>query len=85
VTLRRHDAGTSFCQRTYDLPAFRRVTVAVRDVCQGIAITAGATPSGIVESSGPAIAVERSTYWEAPGQVWGAGASAALTRLPEEP
>ena len=37
---------------------------------------------GTIESDGPPIVVERSTYWSADGQFWAAGASALLTRLP---
>jgi len=37
---------------------------------------------GTIESDGPPIVVERSTYWAAGGQFWAAGTSALLPRLP---
>ena len=44
-------------------------------------LPAAASPVRI-ESDGPPIVVERSTYWSAGGQFWAAGASTLLTPLP---
>ena len=38
--------------------------------------------AGTIESDGPPIVVERSTYWSTADQFWAAGASTLLTPLP---
>jgi hypothetical protein len=61
------------------------VTASVRDVCR-LNYTKGIIYfSGTVESSGPAVVVERATYWNTATQFWAAGESTALTKLPDVP
>jgi hypothetical protein len=75
------------CARTFSLPAFGRASVSVSDVCAGTVANGIVTFSGTLTSNGPGIVAERSTYWNtfAPDQFWGAGSTAALTRLPDQP
>jgi hypothetical protein len=75
-----HQPTRFACRVTVAVPAHGRYTTALRDVCP---FPAGfARIAGTIESDGPPIVVERSTYWSAGGQFWAAGASTLLTRLP---
>ncbi len=74
------------CRVTRPVPARGRYTVSLEEVC-----LFGSLPSslrtryliaGTIESDGPPIVVERSTYWSLDGQFWAAGASTLLTPVP---
>jgi hypothetical protein len=74
------------CVRTFDMPAHSRTTVDVPLVCEGVfGMQNGGLFSGTIESSGPGIVAERSTYLTTASQFWTAGASVALTKLPVTP
>jgi hypothetical protein len=73
------------CQVTVAVPARGRYTTGLKGLCPAMAptnITGRIRVAGTIESDGPPIVVERSTYWSANGQFWAAGASTLLTPLP---
>jgi Tol biopolymer transport system component len=71
------------CRVTVAVPAHGRYTTGLRDVCPFVNYPFSTLRiAGTIESDGPPIVVERSTYWSAGGQFWAAGASTLLTRLP---
>ena len=71
------------CRVTVAVPARGRYTTGLRDLCPfATAPYSVLRIAGTIESDGPPIVVERSTYWSAGGQFWAAGASTLLTRLP---
>jgi hypothetical protein len=71
------------CRVTVPVPGHGRYTIALADACPFSTSTPGPMHiAGTIESDGPSIVVERSTYWSAGGQFWAAGASTVLTPLP---
>ncbi len=83
--LTRDQTGQFRCQQTVTVPAHSRLTRGIKDICPANyfinMLGKEFNVSGTVESDGPGIVVERSTYWSTPGQLWSAGASALLTKL----
>jgi hypothetical protein len=70
------------CDQTVAVPAHGRTTVSVRALC-GATTTTALRFSGMVESDGVGLVIERSTYSnDAHGVLWSMGSSLALTRLP---
>jgi hypothetical protein len=72
------------CETTVPAPAHSRVTRSVKNdlTCgNGSLWTGPLVVPGTVESDGPGIVVERSTYWSTPSQFWSAGASTLLTKI----
>ena len=85
----RQGLATSIaCRVVVPVPARSRYTNGLRSLCPFDGdLPAGvfrypARIAGVIESDGPPIVVERSTYWSAGGQFWAAGASTLLTPLP---
>jgi hypothetical protein len=85
----RQGLATSIaCRVVVPVAAHSRYTNGLRSLCPFDGdLPAGVTRypariAGIIESDGPPIIVERSTYWSAGGQFWAAGASTVLTPLP---
>jgi hypothetical protein len=72
------------CRVTVPVPARGRYTTGLKGLCPalGTNVPFPLRVAGIIESDGPPIVVERSTYWSAGGQFWAAGASTLLTPLP---
>jgi hypothetical protein len=71
------------CRVTVAVPAHGRYTTGLRDVCPFVDDPLYPLRiAGTIESDGPPIVVERSTYWSVGGQFWAAGASTLLTPLP---
>ena len=71
------------CVRAVTVPAHSRLTRGIKNdlLCDPLQITGPVAFGGTVESDGPGIVVERSTYWSTPGQFWSAVASTLLTRI----
>jgi hypothetical protein len=79
-------SGVLTCQTTVTVPAHARLTRGVKDICSALhfdtpPLKAEVLFGGTVESDGPGIVVERSTYWSTNGQMWSAGASTLLTKV----
>jgi hypothetical protein len=74
------------CRVSVAIPAFRRYTAPLKSlVCPAswVGTPSYAVVAGVIESyAGVPIVVERATYWSTPAQVWAAGASTLLTKLP---
>ena len=73
------------CRVTVPVPARGRYTAGIKSLCPALSSEALPFPlriAGTIESDGPPIVVERSTYWSAGDQFWAAGASTLLTPLP---
>jgi hypothetical protein len=71
------------CVVTVPVPARGRYTTGLKGLCPAIAnVTSPTILAGTITSDGPAIVVERSTYWSTAGQFWAAGASTLLTPFP---
>jgi hypothetical protein len=73
------------CRVTVPVPARGRYTTGLKGLCPALQtdnLPGAMHVAGTIESDGPPIVVERSTYWSAGGQFWAAGASTLLTPLP---
>ena len=72
------------CRVTVPVPARGRYTSGLKGLCPalGTNVPGPIRIAGTIESDGPPIVVERSTYWSTPGRFWSAGASTVLTPLP---
>jgi hypothetical protein len=81
ITLLRENGGREV--RSFSVPARRRLTIPIREVF-GASTSAGRF-GALLEGTGPGaagLAVERATYWNAPGLAWAGGTSAMGTRVP---
>jgi hypothetical protein len=76
------DASTATCQKTVKVEAHSRCMTGIKGLCDTLANVGAVTVGGTVTSDGPAIVVERSTYWSTADQFWAAGASTLLTQIP---
>ena len=73
------------CRVTVPVPARGRYTTGLKSLCPALGtdnLPGAIRVAGIIESDGPPIVVERSTYWSTADQFWAAGASTLLTPLP---
>jgi hypothetical protein len=73
------------CQPSVTVPARGRYSAGLKTlVCPDMLsyLRNEAVFTGVIESQGGPIVVERATYWSTPTQVWAAGASTLLTKLP---
>ncbi len=72
------------CRVTVTVPARGRYTTGLKGLCPALGndVSFPMRVAGIIESDGPPIVVERSTYWSTADHFWAAGASTLLTPLP---
>jgi len=72
------------CRVTVLVPALGRYTTGLKGLCPALGshVSFPMRVAGTIESDGPPIVVERSTYWSTADQFWAAGASTLLTPLP---